>query len=173
MNRITRVLLTTLLLLPAMTFAQQVKETMVKKGKEKVPAFTVKYKHSKSLTRATVKESITEAGIKHIKHKKGFFTFKGAEWQTISTNKLDYYYKVTGNKRKSTIHFAVSKGYDNYITPSNDATVADNITRYLETLDGKMANKEAINDKQEELEKIEKAKAKKEKELNKLQTKSK
>ena len=149
--------------------AQTVKETMLKKGKDHIPGYTIKIKHSKALASATIKETLSDAGLKKGKNKKGYHEIKGAVLPAVSNTKQDYYYKVTGNKRKATIRFAVSKGYDNYVTGANDAQMNDAIKALLADIDTKTGIKEQLNEKQGELDKIEKEKAKKQAEIDKLQ----
>ncbi|PQJ10714.1 hypothetical protein CJD36_012130 [Flavipsychrobacter stenotrophus] len=169
MNRIYRLLILITLTLPSFAHAQEAKETMLKKGKEHIPGYTIKLRHSRSLTAATLKETMQEAGLKKAKHKKGFYTYKGVVLMAISSSKQDYYYKVTGNKRKTTVHFAVSKGYDNYVTSANDSHLSMSISGFLTELNNKVGVKEQLNQKQTELDEIEKEKARKQAEIDKLQ----
>ena len=173
MNRIYRLLVLIALLFPSFTYAQDVKEAMLKKDKEHMPGYTIRLKHGRGLTAATLKETLQEAGLKKAKHKKGFYTYKGVVLMAISSNKQDYYYKVTGNKRKATVHFAVSKGYDNYVTSANDSHLSMAIDSFLIDLNNKVAIKEQLNEKQAELDEIEKDKARKQAEIDKLQKQAK
>lgn len=173
-------LLTLIILLPALTYAQQVKEEMLKKGKDHISGYTVKYKHSKSITGETLKETLKEAGLTKAKHKKGYYVYKGETIPAISGNKNDYYYKLSGNKRKATLRFAASKGYDNFITPATDAQAAANITAFLTQLGKRIELREEIQEKQAELDKLnkdsdktEKEKAKKQQEIDELKSKGK
>lgn len=173
MNKIYTLLLLLAIVLPSFAHAQEVRETILKKGKEHIPGYTMRVKHSKALTTATLKENLQEAGLKKAKHKKGYYVYTGAVIPAISTNKQDYYYKVTGNKRKATIHFAVSKGYDNYVTSANDNHTAMAVGTFLADINNKTGIKEQLNEKQAELDQIEKDKTKKQAEIDKLQTKGK
>jgi hypothetical protein len=173
MNRIYQLLILIALLLPAFTHAQEVKDTMLKKGKEHIPGYTIRLRHSRGLTAATLKEILKDAGMRKAKHKKGYYMYKGAVLPAISNTQQDYYYKITGNRRKTTIHFAVSKGYDNYVTNANDSHISASVSTFLTELNNKVELKEEINEKQEELNKIENKKAKKQAEIDKLQRRNK
>ncbi len=171
MRFIFKSLLAAVLLLPVVAGAQTVKEVTVKKGKESVPAFSVKIKHAKSLTQKVLKEQEEVAGLKKSKHKKGFNVYKGIVWPAISSNHMDYFYKIKGNRRKSTVYFVVSKGYDNYISSASDANTATGINTFLTTLNEKVETQKQIDKKEAELQKIAKEKDKKEKEIELLKTK--
>lgn len=180
MNKIARLLILITLLLPAMTYAQQVTQETIKKGSDRMPGYTLKLKHGKKVTKQTMEETLALAGIKKAKHKKGYSIYRGVTWAAISPSKLDYYYKVKGNKRKATVYFAASKGYDNYVTPANDAAIASNINTALTDLNNKVDIKEQLIQKQGELDKLNKSaeqtakdKAQKEQEIDKLKTKGK
>ena len=171
MYRILRTVVLTALLFPAIAHAQKIKEVTIKKGKESVPAFCLKIKESKAVTQKVLKQEQQEAGLKKGKHKKGFTVHKGVVWPYISSTKMDYWYKVKGNRRKSTVYFVVSKGYDNYVSGSNDFNTASSVNTFLSRLEEQVENQKDIDDKQAELDKIDKKKAKKEKQLEKLKDK--
>lgn len=171
MRFIFRSLLLAALLLPILAGAQTVKEVTIKKGKESVPAYSIRIKHAKSLTQKVLKEREQEAGLKKGKHKKGFKVYKGVVWPGISSNTMDYFYKIKGNRRKTTVYFVVSKGYDNYVTSANDMNTSSGIHTFLTTLDEKVATQKEIDKKEAELKKIDKEKEKKEKEIGELKEK--
>ena len=126
----------------------------IKKGKDVLKGYVATYKYKKKLAQQTLNQKIKDAHLKASSHKKRFYTFKGVVWPEISPLKLDYYYKLSG-KKKTTLYFVASKGYDNYVLPSNDSTTANAIMRYLQDLDERIRITGEINDKQKELDKLE------------------
>lgn len=145
------------LLFPIALFAQQVQVTegTAKMGKKKLWSFMATYNFNKNQTLEVLEGDVKTANLKHASKKKGFKIYKGATWTTITPNKSDYYYKVKEKHGKTTLYFVVSKGYENYVTTTNDATMAASITSYLQNLDGRITTNEQIKLKQGELAKIE------------------
>lgn len=157
----------------AITFAQKVKETTIKRGKESVPGYSVKYKYGKTTTRNVIRQQMTDAGYPKAKSKKGFYTYKGILLPAISNTRADYFIKVTGNKRRSTVYLVASKGYDNYVSNTSDAAMSDAINTYLTNLEGKIATTVELDKKQEELNKLNQQTQQKKKEIKQLEEKSK
>jgi len=153
--RIIRLLFVALLL-PVLAGAQgiNIKEGTIKMGKTKLQGFTATYQHPKNLVTDNMEKNIADAHLKRSSRKKGFSIYRGAAWTAISANKADYYYKVKSKKGQTMLSFAVSKGYDNYVTSVNDATLAANITRYLQNLDAQIVTNEQIKTKEGELKQI-------------------
>lgn len=168
MNKIYLWLIAALLIFPIFANAQEVKEKTVKNGKESMPAFTIKVKHGTKLVKQVLKTSAEQAGLKKAKHKHGYTIYKRAVWSAISTNKLDYYYKVKGNGRKATVYFSASKGYDNYVSSQTEPSSAMSINTFLQQLAQKIDLQNEIDQREEQLDKINKEKKQKEKEMEQL-----
>ncbi len=60
--------------------------------------------------------------------------YPGASIGEISTEKLDYFYIINGNKTKSDITLFASHGYDNFVKESEEKTVFNNMKKFLERL---------------------------------------
>lgn len=71
------------------------------------------------------------------KVKGGFRVYKGVGIPEISDDKVDVYTKISGKKDNSTLYFAVSRGYDNFVTPENDPAMMKKIQAYVKSM---MAN---------------------------------
>jgi hypothetical protein len=157
MMKLTRILLLALLL-PFCVAAQDVaiKEGSAKMGKKKMWCFSARYDYGKKITKETVNEIMDNAGLRRNSHKKGVSKYKGASWSAISNSKCDYYYKLKGKKGRTTMYLAVSKGYDNFVTSTNDAEIAGNITRLLTDLQTQIATAQMIQEKEAELQKMNK-----------------
>lgn len=151
-------------LAPLFCSAQKVSEQSIKMGNNQLNGYAAVSNHGKAEMKAAMEEKLTEAGIKKDSKKKGFYVYKGVSWPAISPNKVDVYYKVKGNGRKSTVYFVSSKGYDNYITSASDAQGASNITAFLQTLDAQIELDKQIKEKEAQLKKLnDEAKKKEEK----------
>ena len=156
MNKLKGIVLCALLLISAIATAQdvKVKEVMIKKGSGKIPGFVATYRHSRAATKDAIRGATATMGLKHTHHKKGWYFYKGAVWQSISPNKGDYYYKVRGKKKKAKVYFIASKGYDNYVTSATDGSLANNINAFLQDLNARIAAMEKIQELQQGLQEI-------------------
>lgn len=141
--------------LPLASSAQDIKEEKVKKGKDEANAFIVSYRYPKSVAKATMESVVKDNRMKRSNKKGGYYTYKGAMWSEVSSTKMDYSYKVSGNKRKSTIYIIASKGYDNYVTTANDPQSAANIKNFLKSLENKMDITKLIKEKKQEIKQLE------------------
>ncbi|GAA4463101.1 hypothetical protein GCM10023093_10810 [Nemorincola caseinilytica] len=145
-------------MLPLATYAQsevEVKEGNVKMGKKKMWAFSATYRHDKSVTAAVLDKNMEDAKLKRSSRKKGVQAYKAAQWPAVSDTRGDYYYRVRSKKGKTTVYMVASKGYDNYVTTTNDAATAAKVTQYLQRLDGQIAAQEAIQQKEVEMKQLE------------------
>jgi hypothetical protein len=161
-----------LILLPLMAPAQdlkdvEVKEGTMKMGKKKMPCLYAKYPYSKEQTVNGIESVIDRDGIKRTGRKKGVSIYRGATWQTFSSTKGDYYYKVKDKKGKTTLYFCASKGYDNYVTLANDAATANQIAIFLKKLNGIIFNNIALQNEQNELKEMKAKNEQAEKDLKK------
>ncbi len=158
--------------LPISGYAQQVNEQMIKIGKGEVTGFMAPSAYDHTTVEDAIAAKLKEAGIKTHGKKKKLYTYKDVSLPAISSNKVDLYYKVQKKKHTSKIYFIVSKGYDNYISTATDPSIAANITNFLSKIDGTIANNQAIQQKEEDLKKIEADKKQKEQELDALKKNS-
>lgn len=85
---------------------------------------------SEALSAKLKKSKISKGG----KVKGGFRGYKGVSIPEISDDKIDVYTKVAGKKDNSTMYFAVSRGYDNFITPEADPETMKKITAYVKSM---------------------------------------
>lgn len=132
----------------------QVTETKESMGKAERWCFTAKYPFKKEVAAAAMEQNVERAGLERSSNKKGVSTYKGAVWTSISDSKCDYYYKMQGKKKYTTLYFSVSKGYDNYVTSSNDVSTSNNIKQYMLHLGEQMAAAVKIKEDEAELKKI-------------------
>lgn len=65
----------------------------------------------------------------------GFYVFNNVTLSSLSTLKLDMYFKVVQKnneeKNNSTVYMLISKGNDNFISPDNDPTLWDSAQIFL------------------------------------------
>lgn len=143
-------LLITLILACFITMAQDItiSEGMKSLGKTDRWCFSAKYPYGKDIAEAAMQKNIERAGLQRNSSKKGVKTYKAAMWTEISDAKNDYYYKLESKKGRTTIFLCVSKGYDNYVTSSNDVSTSNNIKQYMLHLQDQM--KTAVEIEQEE-----------------------
>ena len=163
MKKSLRILLTTIILCPVLSFAQKVEEEDIKVGKMEAKGFVATSKHDDDIIKEVLTAEFEKAGFKKPGHKKKFTTYKEVDWAAISPTKLDIYYKVGTKKRRTKIYMVVSKGYNNYVTTASDASIAANITTFLTQVDAAATLREDIIRKEQEVKemnaKLEKEKA--------------
>jgi uncharacterized protein YihD (DUF1040 family) len=132
MKKVFSLAVAALFLLSLQGFAQsETSEDLQKIGKQ--PAFALGYNYSKK----TVEEALA-LRLKNDKLKgsssKGAVKYEGVHYATIADTPIDFYTKVTGDKKKATVYVFVSKGYENFLTSSNDPAVAAKVKAFLQSL---------------------------------------
>jgi len=159
MKRMTSLAVLALFLLSLQGFAQNVSETseeLQKLGKQ--PAFSMNLNYAKS----TVEQALA-LRLKNDKLKgsssKGAVKYENVRYPAIADVPVDFYTKVTGSKKAATIYVFVSKGYENFVTSSSDANIANNARIFLtSTLEDvkKYDLKNQINAQEKEVKKAQK-----------------
>ncbi len=151
MNKGIATVFFSIMLAPGMVKSQVVNESAIKIGKTPANGFVAISRNSKADLIDILKDQLGAEGLKKHGRKHKFTDYKGVVWHVTGANRVDLYYKVTGNKKRSKVYFIASKGYDNYITSATDQTNSAAITAYLGTLDAAVAKKEELKVKEAEL----------------------
>jgi hypothetical protein len=115
--------------------APQTREQAVSINKANQNAVAGDFKVSKTVLEAVVTNKISEYKLGKSKSSSGFKKFEGTVWSEISTDKMDYYYRVTGNKSAATVEILASKGYDNFISSQTDPAAVQNIKNFILSLE--------------------------------------
>ena len=111
--------------------AQNAREATAKFNKTNPAAVVADYDQPVDLVKTVLKERLEKEGLGKMKSVNGFMRYSGVTWQSVSSDKMDAYFKVDGKKGKSTITVLVSKGYDNFITSGSDARTIENVKAFL------------------------------------------
>ena len=114
----------------------QATETTATIEKVKHPAYSENYSYSSDDVTGGILARLKKDGI-NAKSKKGVITATGVSYPAISSEPVDLYFQVSGRGRKdqdATVTMFVSKGQDNFVGRSQDATVSHNALRYLDGL---------------------------------------
>jgi hypothetical protein len=111
--------------------AQNAHESSIKFNKKSENAVVADFNKSAEVVEAALKDRLEKEGLGKMKTSKGFMSYAGTLWNSVSSDKLDVYFKVEGKKDKSTVSVLVSKGYDNFITSGSDAKTIDNVKAFL------------------------------------------
>jgi len=114
--------------------AQNAHESSVKFNKTNENAVVADFDKPAEVVEAALKDRLDKEGLGKMKTSKGFMSYAGTLWNSVSTDKLDIYFKVEGKKNKSTVSVLVSKGYDNFITTATDAKTIENVKTFLNSL---------------------------------------
>lgn len=101
--------------------------------KKKIPAMVTEIPHTPSVTEDAIRNKLTQLGY-NAKESKGVYVYKGIRIPEISNETFDILLRVERKSRKakdeSTVYFAVSRGYENYIKSGDDAEVVAKIKQY-------------------------------------------
>jgi hypothetical protein len=101
--------------------------------KKKIPAVVTEIPHTPSVTEDAIKAKLTQLGYNG-KETKGVYVYKAIRIPEISNETFDVLLRVERKSRKakdeSTVYFAVSRGYENYIKQGDDAEIVANIKKY-------------------------------------------
>ena len=139
-------LLLSVFLLPVAVKSQVVNEAHVKLGKKEASGFIALSSYGRPEISEILKSQFGDEGLKKHGRKHKFTVYKGVVWHVTGAGRVDLYYKVTGNKKRSKVYFIASKGYDNYITSANDQSDASSIIVCLGGLDAAVTlNVEKMN----------------------------
>lgn len=115
--------------------AQDVRETSISFNKGSYSGVMADYNYSKDLVVKALEKRMKDANLGKSKTTSKFTSYTGVNWMEVSPDKLDVYYKVSGKKNKSNVEFLISKGYDNYINSTTDATAIQNLRNFLASLE--------------------------------------
>ena len=132
-----KALFTLLILFGAATFswAQDISIGSASINKTNRPTLLAAYNMPSDIVRSALADKLKKSKIsKGSKAKGGFRAYKGVSIPEISDDKIDVYTKVSGKKDKSTLYFAVSRGYDNFITPETDPEMVNKMKAYVKSM---------------------------------------
>ncbi len=107
-------------------FSQDINETTVSFMDGKQNAVEAKYNFSEDIMETVVERVLEKKKIKKTKSTKGYDLYQGVVFEDLTSDKIDFYIKVDGNKTSSTITILISKGYNNFITSSTDVSTIKN-----------------------------------------------
>lgn len=157
--------------------AQNAQEVVIELHKTKTNSFKAVYQQPKEVMDYTIADKFKKAGIAKGKKQRGFTQYAGVVLPQLSPNKLDIYIKVEGQGNNATIYLLLASGYDNFISSSTDATIANNAIAFLNQLieDAVLMKKKLDINKQAAVvqalsEQLAKGEAKKEKRFKKLRS---
>jgi hypothetical protein len=116
-------------------FAQTATEGSMEIAKAAQPCAIINFNNmSPELLENTLKQIFSDSKLGDGDKSKGVRVFKGTVWPEISTDKLDYYFRVDGKKNASTVYMASSKGYTNFVTKTSDSATFARMLNFLNDL---------------------------------------
>jgi hypothetical protein len=116
-------------------YAQNAREASVRFNKTNENAVVADYDKSGEIVEAALRKQLEKDGLVKAKNSKGFLTFQGVNWKTVSADKLDVYFKIENKKGKSTVTAFLSKGYDNFLHSGSDPKAIEQLKEFLNGLD--------------------------------------
>ena len=133
--------------------AQTISEDRISFMDGKQDAVVAKYQYSEDVMEAAIDKVLAEKKIKKTKNTKGFRLYQGVIFDDLCRDVIDLYIKIDGNKKETTVTILISKGYNNFISSSNDGNTIKN-TKNLCKVFNVSAIEEYLNreiEKQEEI----------------------
>lgn len=114
------------------TYAQNVREVAIKMNKVEQKALAADYPYAKGFVTQALDEKFNLAKFGKSKRKSGFDLYSGVSWMEIApADKLDVYVKTEERKGNTTVSILLSRGYDNFLTSTADATQIENLKTFL------------------------------------------
>jgi hypothetical protein len=135
--KMKKIILTSLSILAcvAMSWAQEISVGTASIAKVDRPCIIAAYTMPSDIVSEALADKLKQSNIKKgSKVKGGFRVFKGVSIPSISDDKLDLYTRVTGKKENSTLYMAVSRGYDNFISPEGDAETLEKAKAFVQSM---------------------------------------
>lgn len=108
-------------------FSQDISQTNISFMDGKQNAIEAKYNFSEDIMEKAVKSILEKKNLKKTSTKKGYNVYEGIVFSDLTTDKIDFYIKVDGNKSSTKVTILVSKGYNNFISESVDPSTFKNI----------------------------------------------
>ena len=102
----------------SLVLGQKIKNDEVKILKAKRAVVTAEYNIPSKIMEKVVLDYLSNEGLRKPSKKSGFYIFEKVTFGKISSDVMDYYVKIEGKKDNSIVIFAISKGYDNFISQS-------------------------------------------------------
>lgn len=116
----------------------QVKDGTVTMNKIDRPAVIGEFEYEASIVNAVILEDMKYQGFGKGDSFKGFQKYAGIQFAQLSSEKIDFYFKVDSKskkeKDKSIAYVVISKGYDNFVTSSSDPAIIEAAKQYLSGL---------------------------------------
>lgn len=114
------------------TYAQNVREVAIKMNKVEQKALAADYPYAKGFVTQALDEKFNLAKFGKSKRKSGFDLYSGVSWMEVApADKLDVYVKTEERKGNTTVSILLSRGYDNFLTSTADATQIENLKTFL------------------------------------------
>jgi hypothetical protein len=139
-----------MLTLSVVALAQEAKYGMTPFGKVQHPAISAMYMAPASIVEEIVKKKFAEAKLQSTakSSESGFKVMKGVKWNDVTTQTVDVYFKVEGNKEKtaSSVYLMTSLGNDNFFTNETHPSEIQNMMRFLDGMVKEVSVAKALAD---------------------------
>lgn len=143
----------------ATVFAQNAHEAMIPFNKTQESAVVADFDNPPEVVKQVLKAQLEKEGLGKIKSSGGYWRSNGSVWHSVSSDKMDFYFRVEGKRNKSTISVLVSKGYDNFVTSGTDSRTVDNVKNFLNSFGDQLAAYQKEQDIKAQEEAVKKAEA--------------
>ncbi len=104
-------------------------------NKNKQPALICEFPYPPGLVETVLGDDLKQKGFGKGKSTKGYQLYQAINFSEVSGEKIDLYVRVEKKSRKekeaATLTVLVSKGYDNFIGSSTDATIMNKLADYV------------------------------------------
>ncbi len=157
--------------------------TMVEAGDYNINAVTIEFPISEKEMEEVFEKKIRNAGAGKKTSKwsvsRKYRYYPGSSVGEISTDKLDYYYRIDGNNSSSSVTVFASHGYDNFVKENEERETFENMKTFLESINEDVnavnwqhrleEQEEVVKDHEKEVSNSESDLAQREDALSKLQ----
>ncbi|MGH2645280.1 MAG: hypothetical protein ACRDE2_15100 [Chitinophagaceae bacterium] len=142
----------------ANTAFSQARETTAGFQNAQHPAFTINYNFPSEIVTGAIQQRLKQDRIS-FRVKKGIISCQGVNYPVLGPELIDLYFQVNGLGRRgrdgSIVTLLISKGKDNFISSTNDSSLARNALQFLNSLQQDISLyslQQQINDQQKSID---------------------
>ncbi len=111
----------------------QARSAFIKFKDAQRPSVVYEFAFPEKTVEKAVDDKMEKLGYKG-KQSKGFVVYNGVTLSELGNQPLDMYFKFDGRRENTTVYLMLSKGNENFISESDDASTIDNAKSFMQTL---------------------------------------
>jgi hypothetical protein len=111
----------------------QARSAFIKFKDAQRPSVIYEFAFPEKTVEKAVDDKMEKLGYKG-KQSKSFVVYNGVTLSELGNQPLDMYFKFDGRRENTTVYLMLSKGNENFISESDDASTIDNAKSFIQTL---------------------------------------